>query len=150
MTSPSRLTGKIAVVTGAGAGIGRAISLRLAGEGAQVLALDFNATAAQAMVDEIHAAGGQAEAVLCDVPDLESVRAALESRARLDILVNNAGIAHIGTVEQTTPEDLDRIYRVNVKGIYHCLHLAVPKMRSQGGGVILNLASIVAKVGVLD
>lgn len=64
--------------------------------------------------------------------------------------MNNAGIAHIGSVEQTLPDDLDRLYRVNVKGVYHCLHFAIPKMVAQGGGAVLNMASIAAKVGIQD
>ena len=69
-------------------------------------------------------------------------RAVAAAHPRLDILVNNAGIAHVGTIEQTTPEDLDRVYRVNVKGVYLCARAAVPVMLRQGGGVILNMASI--------
>ena len=84
----------------------------------------------------------------CDVGDAGSVGAAFERIPRVDILVNNAGIGHIGTVETTTPEDLDRLYRVNVKGVFHGLHAAVPRMVGQGGGVILNMCSVAAKIGI--
>ncbi len=68
----------------------------------------------------------------------------------MDILVNNAGIASIGNIEATTPEEMDRIYAVNVKGVYHCLRAAIPKMKSKGKGVILNMASVASKVGIQD
>lgn len=146
----SSLKNKQAAVTGAGSGIGRAIATRFAQAGASVAILDFSESAAKAVAEEISHAGGTARAVFCDVSSLDSVRQAFDSLGRLDILINNAGIAHVGTVEQTTPEDLDRIYSVNVKGVYHCLHAGVPKMRASGGGVILNLASIASKIGIAD
>jgi len=145
-----RLQSRHALVTGAGSGIGRAIAERFAAEGAIVTVLDFVREAAESVVAGIRARGGQADAASCDVSDTEAVRRVFDALPRLDILVNNAGIAHIGTVETTTPADLDRVYAVNVKGVYHCLHFGMPKLLAQGGGVILNLASIASKVGLPD
>ena len=146
----SRLAGKHALVTGAGSGIGRAIARRLAAEGASVVVLERNAEAGAATVQEITAAGGTAHVAAADVADTASMRAVFESLPRLDVLVNNAGIAHIGTVTSTTPDDLDRIYAVNVKGVYHGLHFGVPKLIASGGGAIVNLASVVSKVALPD
>ena len=145
-----RFTGQTAMVTGAGSGIGRAIALRLATEGARVFALDLSPDTAEETAALIDRAGGQANAVACDVGDTDSVSRAFERVGRLNVLVNSAGIAHVGTVEQTTPEDLDRIYRINVKGTFHGLHFAVPLFRRSGGGAILNLASFAAKIGIAD
>src|SRR6186997_454911 len=77
------------------------------------------------------------------------MRAAFEPLPRLDVLVNNAGISHVGNVLNTTPDDLDRVYSVNVKGVYHGLHFGVPKLLAGGGGIV-NLASIVSKVALQD
>jgi len=146
----SRFTGQTAVVTGAGSGIGRAIALRLATEGARVFALDLSPDTAEETAALIQGTGGEAIAMACDVGDTDSVSRAFEDIGRLNVLVNSAGIAHVGTVEQTTPEDLDRIYRVNVKGTFHSLHFAVPLIRRSGSGAILNLASFAAKIGIAD
>jgi 2-keto-3-deoxy-L-fuconate dehydrogenase len=149
-----RLDGKTAIVTGAGSGIGFAIASTFAKNGAQVFALDRDFKAAGAAAEKIRAEDGRASALECDVSVAESVDAAfarIDSDApRIDILVNNAGIAHIGTVENTTEEDLDRIYAVNVKGIFLCSKAAVRRMLTTGGGVILNLASIASLIGLTD
>ena len=117
-----------------------------------MIALDVDHHAAARTADAIRAAGGTADAIHCDVGDPSQVRDAFEDAARrwrrLDILVNNAGIAHVGTIEQTSDEDFDTLYRVNVKGVFLCARAALPVMVAQGGGVILNLASIVSLVGV--
>lgn len=139
-----------ALVTGGGSGIGQAIALRLASEGASVSILELRPEAGEETARLIREAGGVASVLAADVSDTESVRAAFSGLGRLDILVNNAGIAHVGNVLTTTPEDLDRLYSVNVRGVYHCLHFGVEKMFAAGGGVILNMASIASKVGIAD
>jgi NAD(P)-dependent dehydrogenase (short-subunit alcohol dehydrogenase family) len=138
------------IITGAGSGIGRAIAQRLADDGDHVVVLDFDEVAGGATVDLIREAGGSAECLQCDMSDTESVRDAIGRIPKVDVLVNNAGIAAIGDVESTLPADLDRIYAVNVKGVYHGMHFAVPKMIAAGGGVILNMASIASKIGIQD
>lgn len=145
-----RLTGKTALVTGGGSGIGRAISRRLAAEGARVFVLELRAEAAAETVAEIRAGGGTAEPLGADVSQTSSMQAAFEQVDRLDVLVNNAGIAHVGNVLNTTPEDIDRVYAVNVRGVYHGLHFGLPKLLAAGGGAIVNLASVVSKVALPD
>lgn len=147
---PRRFEDRTALVTGAGSGIGRAIACRLAAEGATVFIVEARDDAGEAVVAEIRGAGGRAEVVVADVGDTESMRAAFDRVGSLQVLVNNAGIAHVGNVLTTTPEDLDRIYRVNVRGVYHGLHFGVPKLLAAGGGAIVNLASIVSKIAVAD
>lgn len=143
-----RLADKRAVVTGGGSGIGRAIAMRLAGEGAHVTIFETRLEAGESTADEIRAAGGAARVIGCDVANTEAMRVAFEQIEQLDLLVNNAGIAHVGDVLTTTPEDLDRIYSVNVKGVYHGLHFGVPLLLRTGGGAIVNVASTVAKIAV--
>lgn len=148
-----KLAHKVVVVTGAGSGIGRAIALLFAAEGARVAVLDVQDAAGEAAVAEAERAGGSAAYFHCDVSVQREVHEtfhAVHGRlGPLDVLVNNAGISHIGTVESTTEVDLDRVYAVNVKGVYNCLHVAVPAMKGRGGA-ILNLASVLSTVGVPD
>jgi 2-keto-3-deoxy-L-fuconate dehydrogenase len=146
-----KLDDKVAAVTGAGSGIGQAIALLFAKQGARVVAVDLSEAAAGETAQK---GGASVDAVACDVADSERVREAfgrIEQRhGRLDVLVNCAGIAHVGTVETTAEPDFDRIFRVNVKGVYLCTQAAVPIMLRQGGGVVLNMASIASLVGVPD
>ena len=144
-----RFEGKLAAVTGAGSGIGRAIAQRLASEGAEVAVMDISAEEGQETLRLIEADGGRARVLVFDVGDTDAVRAAFARLHRLDVLVNNAGIAHVGHLLQTQPEDLDRLYRINVRGVYHCLHAGVPLMEKNGGSIV-NMASIAAKVGLAD
>ena len=146
----SRLENRKALITGGGSGIGQAISELFAKEGAEVHILDLNTASANAVVAAIAAAGGQAYAHACDVTSQAAVQAIVAAIGRVDILVNNAGIAHVGNVEQCAATDFDRVFDVNVKGAYNMLHAVVPMMKAQGGGAILNMASIAAVVGISD
>lgn len=149
-----KLSGKVAVITGGGSGIGQAISKLFGQQRAHVEVLDVDGRAAADTATAIVAAGGSAVGVACDVSDAAAVTSAFEEivtrTRRLDILINNAGIAHVGNIERTSEDDLDRLYRVNVKGVFLCTRAAVPAMVQQGGGVILNMASIVSFIGVAD
>jgi 2-keto-3-deoxy-L-fuconate dehydrogenase len=148
------LTGKIAAVTGAGSGIGRAIATLFGRQGALIVALDLDKTAAAATAEAVRSAGGNARAEACDVANSAQVSDVFEgierTEGRLDILVNNAGIAHVGTIERTSEDDFDRLYQVNVKGVFLGSKAAVPMMLRQGGGVILNMASIASLIGIPD
>ncbi len=148
-----RLDGKVAVVTGGGSGIGQAIATTFASHGALVRILDLNEQAAAATCQRIAAEGGSASPHLCDTTKQADVTAVFEElfrRERIHILVNNAGISHIGTVESTSEEDFDRVAQVNIKGFYNCMRAVVGHMRSGGGGVILNMASIAGSSGLAD
>ncbi len=148
------LTGKNAVITGAGSGIGKAIATLFAKQGAHVDILEMNIEAAKETVEEIKAAGGSAEYEHCDVSDQAEVMAVFDGlaqrRGKIDILVNNAGIAHVGNVLNTSEEDFDRVFKVNVKGVYNCLKAGVGKMAESGGGVVLNIASTVSLMAIDD
>ncbi len=146
------LSPQVAIVTGAASGIGRAVARLLAKHGATVHLLDRDLQRATEVASAIEAEGGRAHAHHCDVSRGAEVAAAferaVEMSGRLDILVNNAGIAHIGTVESTAEEELDALYAVNVKGVFHCLQAGVGQMRKNGGGAIVNLASSASIAGV--
>jgi len=151
--APFRLDKKVAVVTGAASGIGRAIATCFARSGADVRILDIDAEHGEAAAEEIRRAGGSASALPCDVSDGKTVADAFDrifSDERVDILVNNAGIAHVGKLENTEDGDFDRVFQVNVKGVYHCTQACIPQMKANGGGVILNIASIAATSGLAD
>ncbi|MCZ6899838.1 MAG: SDR family NAD(P)-dependent oxidoreductase, partial [Bacteroidetes bacterium] len=105
------------------------------------------------MESEIKERSGQASFHYCDVANSDEVNkvfSEITSQHKIDILVNNAGISHIGNLENSTDEDLDRIYKVNIKGVYYCMLACVPHMKENGGGVILNMASVAAHVGLSD
>jgi len=151
MTTPdSRLAGRTAVVTGGGSGIGRAIAALFATHGACVAILDL---AGDDAVRQITSAGGSALALACDVTKQAQVVEAFARVANevgaLDVLVNSAGVAAVGNVEIATEEDLDRVYSVNVKGVYNCLRSGVTAMKERGGSII-NIASVASSVGIPD
>ncbi len=141
---------KIAAVTGAGSGIGRSIAEVFARQGASIHVIDLNKANADDTVNAITQAGGKAFVHAVDVSDQQQVKMIFEKIGRLDILVNCAGIAHIGRADTTSAEDFEKVFDVNVKGTYNCLHEAIPVFKQQGGGVILNVASIAALVGIPD
>ncbi|HJT70930.1 MAG TPA: glucose 1-dehydrogenase [Terriglobales bacterium] len=150
--SEFRIDGKVAVVTGGGSGIGRAIALKFAQNGARIEILDTNEKDAQAVVAEISKSGGTAFGHRADVTQQAEVVSKFQEiakRKRIDILVNNAGVSHIGNVETTTEEDFDRVLRVNVKGYYNCARACIGHMKS-AGGVILNIASVAGSTGIAD
>ena len=150
---PFRLDGKFAVITGAGSGIGQAIALRFAAQGAAIRVFDLNDSAAAETVDRITKSGGTASAQICDVtkqPEVTGAFTKLVQQERVDILVNNAGVSHVGTIETTSEHDFDRILDVNVKGYYNCTRAVVGHMKQHGGGVILNMASIAGSSGIPD
>jgi len=143
------LKGKSAVITGGGSGIGKAIAVLFAKQGATVYILELNEQSAQQAVEEINQFG-QAQAFSCDVSKQDEVLATFSKIKSVDILINNAGIAHIGNLEKTAEADFEKVYQVNVKGAYNCLYAAVPLMKKNGGGAILNMASIASVVGIAD
>jgi len=147
-----RLSGKTAIVTGSSYGIGRGVAMLLAEEGANVVVnYSKSEERAQSAVSEIKEQGSEALAVKADVSQSDEVRklinACVERFGRLDILVNNAGILPFGSIEEITDEILDRVFRVNFYGTFYCCREAVPVMKKQRYGKIVNISSIAAKRG---
>lgn len=145
-----QLNGKKTVVTGSGSGIGKAVALLFAKQGAEVHLIDLNEEGINTTAQEIKNENGKAVAHVCDVTSQQQVKAIFNSIGRIDVLVNSAGVSHIGNVETTSEEDFDRLYRVNVKGVYNCLQAGVTLMKQNKSGVILNLASIASTIGITD
>lgn len=147
-----RLDGKTAVITGAASGIGNAIAGVFANAGAEVFILDIDPAAAEQAARAIVSEHGRATSFQCDVtnqPQVNDVFRAIAAIRPLDILVNNAGVSHIGSVEATTAADFERILRVNVQGMFHCLQAGIAAMKDRGG-VILNMASVAGTTGLAD
>jgi len=148
-----KLAGKVAVVTGGASGIGRASALLLASEGASVIVADIDKAGGRDTVQTIQERGGEAIFVRTDVTvaaDVERmIAAAVETYGRLDVLFNNAGIAHRAPVDECTEEDWDRVMAINLKGVFLGSRYAVPVMKRQGGGSIINTASGAGLVGTV-
>ena len=147
-----RLTGKVAVVTGASRGIGRAIALRLAQEGAAVV-INYNGSKerAQEVKTEIESAGGTAQIMQCDVADAascdEMFQTIIKEFGRIDILVNNAGITRDGLLMKMAEEDFDAVIDTNLKGTFHCIRAVSRQMLRQRSGRIINLSSVSGVLG---
>lgn len=143
-----RFANKSIVITGAGKGLGRAAALAFAREGGAITIGDVDLEQANAVVDEISAAGGRAQTVSCDVRSPEQVQgliaAAADAFGGVDVLYNNAGVVRYGTVEDLSIEDWDLQIDINLKGTFLTCKYAIPEMRKRGGGAIVNTASVQA------
>lgn len=148
------LHSKTAVITGGGSGIGKAIAEIFSKQGAEIHILELNQTTGDEVAKIIADSGGVAKSHRCNVADQAEVKRVVDdivkATTRLDILVNCAGVSHIGRLENTAEKDFDRIFEVNVKGVYNGMAAVIQQMKKQGGGVILNLASIAATMGIAD
>jgi len=144
------LVNKTAVITGGGSGIGKAIAVTFAARGAAVHVLELTTKAAADTKSTITAAGGKVSVHACNVAIKDEVNKVFTAIGAIDILVNNAGVAHIGKADTTPEADFDRVMSINVKGVYHCIAAAIPGFRANGSGVIINMASIAAWVGLAD
>jgi len=144
------LKNKTAVITGAGSGIGRAVAELFAQQGALVHIIELNEANAAEAADTILQNGGTAVIHSCDVSNQQAVTNTFKSIGHFSILVNCAGIAHVGKADTTSEEDFERVFNVNVKGTYNCLHAGIPVLKQQANAVILNVASIAAWVGLPD
>lgn len=142
---------KNVIITGGGSGIGAAITRVFLDKGNTVFMLERNVEGAKEAFsgDE----GDTLQIIPCDVSDQAEVTRVIDGIAAsgaIHVLINNAGISHIGTVETTSESDMDKLFAVNVKGVYNCIHAAIPHMKKNGGGAILNMASIASHVGIAD
>lgn len=147
----ARLGNKVAVITGSGAGMGEGIARLFASEGARVVVSDRDESAAQSVAASIVADGGEAIAVRADVGIEQECRALIdrtvEHYGRIDILVNNVGLSRRGTIETTSVDDWEIVFRVNVRSAFVCMQQAVKYMKEQGGGAIVNIGSVNAYIG---
>ncbi|HSN08127.1 MAG TPA: SDR family oxidoreductase [Hanamia sp.] len=147
---PFSLKNKKAVITGAGSGIGKAMAILFAKQEAEVHIIELTDESAKSTVDEINSKGGKVFSYACNVANQKEVIATFEKIGTHDILINNAGIAHVGKADTTSEDDFDRVINVNVKGVYNCLYASLPLMKNNGGGTIINMASVAAWCGLDD
>lgn len=145
-----RLDNKKAVITGGGSGIGKAIAIMFTRQGAEVHILERNEESGNEAIEEINNAGDTAMLHVCDVANQKNIVSVFQKIGAINMLVNSAGVAHVGKAETTSEEDFDRVMNVNVKGVYNCIHAAIPQLRKSGGGSIINVASVAALVGLPD
>lgn len=149
-----RLAGKVALVTGGGTGIGKAIALAFAREGAKVAVAGRRKEKLQETVHEMGKAGGSGLAIACDVSNARdaerAVQEAAENFGKLNVLVNNAGVLHVATIEGTSEEEWDRLMTINLKGPFLMCRAALPEFRKAGGGAIVNVGSVLGLIGMKD
>ncbi|RPA67858.1 SDR family oxidoreductase [Cyclobacteriaceae bacterium YHN15] len=142
---------KTVVITGGASGIGLAITELFAKKGHRVFFLDFNSGAGQQVSSSLNEKGWNVQFIQTDVSGFQSVKEAFRQMPdKIDVLVNNAGISHVGNLEHTTEEDFDRLFQVNAKGVFTCSHEAIPKLKANGGGSIINMCSVAATMGLPD
>ncbi|NLF78978.1 MAG: 3-oxoacyl-ACP reductase FabG [Chloroflexi bacterium] len=145
------LANRVALITGGGQGIGRAVALRFAGEGAKVVAIDIVAESARAVADEIKAAGGEALAITCDVTRRDQIDAlvgqVLDAYGQIDILCNNAGITRDARLVKMTEDEFDSVVDVNLKGVFNLTQAVAPHMIERGYGRVISASSIVGLYG---
>ena len=148
------LEGKTAVVTGGGSGIGAAIVTRFVEQGAKVAILDLDLSKAQKLIEASTQLSSNIFTYQVDVSQSKQVKQVMDQVIadlnQVDILVNNAGVSQIGALDGTTEEDFDRVFSVNAKGVYNCLYALIGHMMERKQGVILNMASVAATVGIPD
>lgn len=152
MKSEFSLKGKNVVITGGGSGIGEAISKKFVAHGAHVTILDLNSDKSEDLKNSF-SDKDRLEIIACDVSDQAKVAKIFDEilkKQKIDILINNAGIAHVGNIENTEEDDFDKVFQVNVKGVYNCSKALIPHLKENKGGVILNMASIASVVGIED
>ncbi|MDT0677645.1 SDR family NAD(P)-dependent oxidoreductase [Autumnicola musiva] len=152
MKSKFSLERKNIVITGGGSGIGEAISRKFVAHGAHVIILDMNLEKANELKKSV-SNPEKVEVISCDISkhnEVQKIFAEITKQKPVHILINNAGIAHVGNIENTTEKDFDKVYEVNVKGLYNCSIAVVPHMKNNENGVILNMASIASVVGIED
>jgi len=144
------LNNKKAIITGAGSGIGKAMAVLFAKQGAEVHIIEINEESSKIVLNEIRENNGNAYPHICNVSNQNEIVKVFGEIGVHDILINNAGIAHIGKAGTTSDEDFDRVINVNVKGVYNCIFASVPWMKKNGGGVIINMASVASWCGLED
>jgi 2-keto-3-deoxy-L-fuconate dehydrogenase len=141
---------KHVLVTGGASGIGLAITELFASKGHQVTVFDYDSKNGEAVKTRLSEQGHFINFIPCDVSNVQSVATAFEQISQLDVLVNNAGVSHIGKLDSTEEADFDRLFQINVKGVYACSKYAIAKLKANGGGAIINMCSVAATIGLQD